>query len=253
MTTARSTTFPHTAFPSRPARTDGVLVVAGAGDVPDWVVRWCRESGRKLRRQPELPSMPGESLAAAEGGGAIEAIAEATGTGATILALSEPDSARPGPRRVVVAVQDLPDDEQALAEAATAAAYMDAHLVVAHGVPTSFGERSVGLDAAVDQARSLLDAAVEQASAAVPGLTVEPWLARVHPHELVGEGLDADLLVAGGRRVNSDGAPDLVARSALHHAPCAVLLIPRPARRDDGLPEHCGWRATGFTVADSPA
>jgi nucleotide-binding universal stress UspA family protein len=182
----------------------------------------------------------GKPPTTAEGGNAIAAIAEAAGTGATVLALSEPDSARPGPRRVIVAVQDLPDDAQALADAAAAAAYMDAHLVVAHGVPTSFGERSIGLDTAVEQAGSLLDAAVQQASAAVSGLTVEPWLARVQPHELVGEGLDADLLVVGGPRAGPAAELGLVARSALHHAPCAVLLTPRPARRD-GLPNHDGY------------
>ncbi|HEY4422023.1 MAG TPA: hypothetical protein VGN22_21065, partial [Pseudonocardia sp.] len=65
--------------------------MAGAGDVPDWVVRWCRESGRELRRRSELPSVAGKPPTTAKGGNAIAAIAEAAGTGATVLTLSEPD------------------------------------------------------------------------------------------------------------------------------------------------------------------
>jgi nucleotide-binding universal stress UspA family protein len=64
---------------------------------------------------------------------------------------------------------------------------------------------------------------------------VKTWLARVRPHELVGEELDADLLVVGGPRADVPDRLGLVARSALHHAPCAVLLIPRPAFSPPGL------------------
>ena len=62
-------------------------------------------------------------------------------------------------------------------------------------------------------------------------------LLRVRPHELVGEELDADLLVVGGPRTEhgaterrgsvQPGGMGLVAHSALHHAPCPVLLAPR--------------------------
>jgi nucleotide-binding universal stress UspA family protein len=44
---------------------------------------------------------------------------------------------------------------------------------------------------------------------------------------VVGERLDADLVVLGGPRPGTDGALGLVALSALHHAPCPVLLVPR--------------------------
>jgi nucleotide-binding universal stress UspA family protein len=133
------------------------------------------------------------------------------------------------PPRVVAAVRCFPDDAQSLTEAVACAGHMRADLVVAHGLPTSFGERSIGLDVAVRDAGRLLDAAVRAASSSVPGLRVRAWLPRVRPDELVGERLDADLLVLGGPRPDRWGQLGLVARSALFHAPCAVLLIPRPA------------------------
>jgi nucleotide-binding universal stress UspA family protein len=132
----------------------------------------------------------------------------------------------------VAAVRDLPDDAQTVAEAAVSAA----ELVVAHGMPLSFGERSIGLDAAIAHAHRLLDTAADKAAASAPGVDVQSLLARVQPHELVGEDLDADLLVVGGARSDLSGGLGLVARSALHHAPCAVLLIPRPARFPSSLP-----------------
>jgi nucleotide-binding universal stress UspA family protein len=57
------------------------------------------------------------------------------------------------------------------------------------------------------------------------GVTVQ--LVRALPHEIVGESLDADLLVLGGHRPVTDGMLGLVALSALHHAPCSVLLVAR--------------------------
>jgi nucleotide-binding universal stress UspA family protein len=136
----------------------------------------------------------------------------------------------------VAAVRDLPDDAQTVAEAAVSAAEMGAGLVVAHGMPLSFGERSIGLDAAIAHAHRLLDTAADKAAASAPGVDVQSWLARARLHELVGEDLDADLLVVGGARSDLSGGLGLVARSALHHAPCAVLLIPRPARFPSSLP-----------------
>ncbi|GAA2558877.1 universal stress protein [Pseudonocardia hydrocarbonoxydans] len=202
----------------------GVLVVVGGDAVPGWVERWCARSGRDLRRQL-VPN------AAPDRVGAIGMIAaSAARAEGAVLALPSSAPARRGPPRVVVAVRDLPDDAQAVADAAASAAQMGAGLVVAHGVPMSFGERSVGLDAALDRARRLLDAAVDEAALAAPGVAVEPWLARAQPHELVGEELDADLLVLGGPRADVPGRLGLVACSALHHAPCAVLLVPRPVR-----------------------
>jgi len=106
-----------------------------------------------------------------------------------------------------------------------------------HAVPCSFGERSVDLAGAVDHGRRLLDAAATHADALRGGLALRTQLLRVRPHELVGEALDADLLVIGGPRTVhlrterrssvQPGGLGLVAHSALHHAPCPVLLTPR--------------------------
>jgi nucleotide-binding universal stress UspA family protein len=194
----------------------------GGDEMPDWVARWCAQSARDLRRQLVPNSAPDR----------VDAIgmiaASAARAGGAVLALPASAPARPGPPRVVAAVRDLPDDAQAVADAAANAAQMGAGLVVAHGMPMSFGERSVGLDAALAHAHHLLDVAVDHAALAAPGVAVEPWLARLRPHELVGEELDADLLVLGGPRADVPDRLGLVTRSALHHAPCAVLLVPRP-------------------------
>jgi nucleotide-binding universal stress UspA family protein len=159
----------------------------------------------------------------------MDITARAARSGDPVLVLPVLRRACGSPARVVAAVRSFPDDEQPLTEAVACAGHMGAGLVVAHGLPTSYGERSIGLDDAVQAAGRLLDAAVRAASSSVPGLDVRPWLARVRPHDLVGEQLDADLLVLGGPRADRCEQLGLVARSALFHAPCPVLLTPRPA------------------------
>jgi nucleotide-binding universal stress UspA family protein len=212
-------------------RVDDVLLVVGS-NVPYWLRRWGEHPPRELRYHPEVPGCrPGEPAGAVERVTAIADLAAgAARSGGAVLVLPDAAPPRTGRPRVVAAVRRLPDDAQALADAAAIAEHMGADLVVAHALPTSFGERSTGLEAAVDAACRLLDAAAEAACRVAPGLPVQPWLARVHPHELVGEEMGADLLVMGGPRVDLPGALGLVARSALFHARCPVLLAPRPAR-----------------------
>ncbi|GAA3078724.1 hypothetical protein GCM10010464_48680 [Pseudonocardia yunnanensis] len=221
-----------------PVERGGVVVVCESEGAPDWVVDWCRRSGRWLRRH-ELPAASADDFtAAAQRVGTIAEIASAAARqDSSVLVVSStvspPRSGRP---QVVAAVQALPDDGPVLAAAATAALHRHADLVVAHGVPTSFAERSVGLDAALDHAHRLLGTSVAAAHATAPDLTVVPLLLRVRPYEMVGEGLDADLLVIGGPRTFPPGPLGLVAHSALHHAPCSVLLTPR-APRPEFLPD----------------
>jgi nucleotide-binding universal stress UspA family protein len=62
-----------------------------------------------------------------------------------------------------------------------------------------------------------------------PGRTMTTRLLRMRPYELVGEEVDADLLVLGGSRRRIPARLGLVACRALQHAPCPVLLTPRPA------------------------
>jgi nucleotide-binding universal stress UspA family protein len=91
----------------------------------------------------------------------------------------------------------------------------------------SFAERSIGLAAALEHARRLLDAAARRLATESPDVRVMTRLCRAHPHELVGEDLDTGLLVVGGPRRGGVDDLGLVARSALHHATCPVLVVPR--------------------------
>jgi nucleotide-binding universal stress UspA family protein len=202
-------TAPATPRVRRTAGRPGRLVV-DADVVPPWVERWCDRSGRSVAARP------------------ADAVAVASGAGDSVLVpgAEPPRASRP---RVVAAVRSLPDDASVLADALDAAAHLDGLLIVLHGVPLSFGERSVGRAEAVDHGHDLLDEARAMVEGEHTGVTVEAGLVRAWPHEVVGELLDADLLVLGGPRAGSDGRVGLVAASAVRHAPCAVLLAPRPA------------------------
>jgi hypothetical protein len=198
----------------RPA--EPLVVMAHEPEVPAWVARACRRSGRQVRIEPTSGSPEDRLLT-------VAALA-----GRSVLVVGPPGAGLAGTGRVVAAVRDLPADAVVLAEAALAAAVLDAVVVPVHCVPLSFGERSVGLTDALARGHEVLDAAVAQLAADVPGLTVLPRLLRVHPHELVGEGLDADLLVLGGPRHRIPARVGLVGCSAVQHAPCPVLLASRP-------------------------
>jgi nucleotide-binding universal stress UspA family protein len=207
--------------PRAERRAARVLVVddaEGRGRTPDWLARGARGAGWELHGHPGTG--PGAAAAAA----AMEV---------RVLLLRPPapePQAEPTDRglRVVAALRGLPDDAPVVADAAEWAARSGAALTLVHAVPRSFGERSVGLDGAVAHGRRLLDAGARQTRAAHPTVTVDCALLRMRPYELVGEGLDADLLVVGGLRAGRPvHGPGLVAQSALHHAHCPVLLVPR--------------------------
>jgi len=186
--------------------------------VPEWAAGWCDRAGWELRRHTEAGPF---------------AAAAAARLDARVLVLRpvEPSAAIPSPR-VVAAVRSLPDDAPVVSDAAACAARMGGRLRVVHAVPRSFAERSVGLAGAVTHGQRLLKAAAGRATAQEPGLHVDCELLRMRPYELVGEALHADLLVVGGARTDRTAGepgsgPGLVAHSALHHAPCPVLLTPR--------------------------
>jgi nucleotide-binding universal stress UspA family protein len=212
--------------PGVPRQLGGGLVVIG-DEVPAWARRWCDSSAREVRRC-RVPAHPAGPASADRVGAIADITSRAAREGSTVLVLPAARQDRGTPPRVIAAVRQLPDDAHALTEAAACAGSMGADLVVAHGLPASFGERSIDLDDAVQDAGRLLEAAIRAAASSVPGLRVRPWLARVRPHELVSEQLDADLLVLGGPRADRWARLGLVARSALFHAPCPVLLTPRP-------------------------
>jgi nucleotide-binding universal stress UspA family protein len=185
------------------------LVVAGT-TVPTWVRLWCDRSRRSVAARP------------------ADALGTASATGHNVLIprTDPPTAHRP---RVAVALRDLPDDASTLIDALNAATQLGGRLTVLHGVPLSFGEHTVGLTKVLRHGRDLLDQARELAASAGADTAVEVKLIRAWPHEIVGEGLDADLLVLGGPRTGSTGQLGLVTASAIEHAPCAVLLAPRPA------------------------
>lgn len=207
--------------PATPHRAEPLVVLAHEPDVPAWVVRACRRTGQQVQIEP----------AGSTAEDRLGTLARLAGRSVLVVgpAAGPPAANAGGPRRVVAAIRDLPSDEPVLAQAAAVAAGLDATVVPVHGVPLSFGERSVGLPDALARGHELLDAAVARLTATAPGLTVAPRLLRVRPHELVGEGLDADLLVLGGPRQRIPARVGLVGASAVQHAPCPVLLVARPA------------------------
>jgi nucleotide-binding universal stress UspA family protein len=226
---------------SRPrTRHAAPLVVVGSGhetsghaepQAPDWARTWARLWGWQLSWCTGM-------------GPAAAAAAAAPGLRALLLRPDTPTSVPQVEERrphVVAALQDLPDDAAVVKDAVRCAAGCGAALTFVHAVPRSFGQRSVDLDKAVAHGMRLLDTAARQAVAQAARLQVQlnagTQLLRVQPYELVGEALDADLLVVGGPRTGhraadrpasvNPGGLGLVANSALHHAPCPVLLAPR--------------------------
>jgi len=206
---------------SDPRRAD-IVVLARA--VPGWVRRWAADSGRSVQTLPD------------------DAPAAVLGTCGTLVLPRA--GTEPGVRPcVVAALRDLPDDAPVLDEAADAAAHLDGTLRVLHGVPLSFGERSVGIDEALRRGRLLLAGARERLEATGCPVPVSTELVRAWPHELVGEQLDADLLAVGGSRRDGGQRIGLVAASAVHHAPCPVLLAARTADRPMPVAEEQVARA----------
>jgi hypothetical protein len=112
-----------------------------------------------------------------------------------------------------------------------------------HAVPRSFGQRSVDLDKAVAHGCACStppSAGHRPGRAAAAELTPSTQLLRVRPHELVGEELDADLLVVVGprHRAPGDRAPGIGAprrpRVWWHTAPCTTPLPGAAARHPRG-------------------
>ena len=219
-----------------PDRRPGIVV--DAASVPAWVLRWSERSGRTVRTRP------------------AEATADAARTGDSVLVLRAPTLALERPR-IVAALGGLPEDAAVLADALDAALHLDGGLTVVHGVPVSFGERSVGLDEALRRGEDLLHDARALVDAAAVRVPVGTRLVRAWPHELVGELLDADLLVIGGPHTGTEGGVGLITATAVRHAPCAVLLTPRPAlirsdlRAEPMRPWETRWLPTPRVSSES--
>lgn len=204
------------------AKPSALVVITEEAEPPHWAVEWCRQSGREIHTQ----SPPASSACGLPSGLGPE-VARLIGHPVLVV---RPTAARPGPPRVVAAIRDLTEDRSVLRSAVKCARYLGAELVVVHGVPRSFAERSVGLDEAVEHGNALLDSAIEQVATDASDLRVSPRLFRVHPHELVSQRLDADLLVVGVSAQRPLSSFDQVATSALYHGYSSVLLVPKRHR-----------------------
>ena len=226
MTPARTTFAPQPiGTRSRRAR----LEVIGAPDtpVPPWATAWCDQTGIDLLRGLTLPDSAFEPGPRFNGWPQVTAdIATSTAGGAAVLVNRPtwPGSVAPC---VVAALEELPDDIEVLADAAGCAAALDETLLLVHGVPVSFGERSLGIDAALARGRAVLAAGTSLLMETQPSVRVISRLLRAHPHELVTEDIQADLVVVGGAPVDSSRELGLVTLSAIQHAPCAILVTPR--------------------------
>jgi nucleotide-binding universal stress UspA family protein len=182
---------------------------------------------------PDPPAGPSSSRAEAGRECAIDAQKQTGELLDTVIPLAvdpvlvlHPDSTDTALRQVTAALHDLTDDAPVLAAAVEAARQLGAPLVVTHGLPVSFAERNVGLASAQKHGRRLLDAAARRIGRG-SGLALVTRLVRAHPHELVGKELDTGLLVVGGPRHRVHDDLGLVARTALNHATCPVLIVPR--------------------------
>jgi universal stress protein family protein len=186
--------------------------------LPSWVSRWCAR--RRIRvhpRQIEPATPPWAPLRLLN---ALDRLPD------RMVLIDRAVAACPDTATVVAAIDELPQDQNVLAAAIECATELDATLVLAHAVPLSFGERSVGLAEAESRGTDLLHRAAEQASAEAPWLTITTRQVRTHPHELVSGHLEADLLVLGRPSHPRDTGHGLVALSALTSGSCPLLLVP---------------------------
>jgi nucleotide-binding universal stress UspA family protein len=207
--------------PARLARADRLVVLTEDADLPPWVAEWCHRAGWELCARRLPATVPGRRPTPVPLFAQIAALATDP-----VLVLG-PDGTATAPPEVTAALHALPDDTPVLAAAVDTARHLGGRVVLTHGLPLSFAERSVGLRTALDHAHQLLDEAAGQAAACSPDVRVTTRLVRAHPHELVGEDLDTALLVIGGPRRDVGDDLGLVVRSALHHATCPVLVVPR--------------------------
>lgn len=216
---------PGAAADERPRRRRVVVFIADPIP-PEWALEWCRRRGGEPLIRHTSTRPPHGSPSALP-----RAVADVAGHEVLLLRPTPSHDPQPSPSSVTAAIGDLPKDAQVLAEAADAAAHLGTGLVLAHGVPPSFAERSVGLSAALAHGRWLLDTAARRVAAQVPGLAVSRRLQRAWPHELVSQAggmLDpTGLLVLGMPVDRRDGGVGLVASSALHFWPNAILFVPQ--------------------------
>jgi len=126
------------------------------------------------------------------------------------------DDAVDGRHRRVTAMVGGPEDACVVMHAADVALTLRADLLVLHAVPDPLTHHPISLAQDPDEVLAAAETAVATL-ARPPATTIE--LVRSHPHEVIAARTDTDLLVVGRGRSGS------VTRTALHLAPCPVLVV----------------------------
>lgn len=222
MSRAMTAISPGTTSVIRSAKRRPMVMFIEDASPPAWAVRWCRRSGVEPRiRQTSTRPHHGSPT------GLPRSVCDLAGYPVLVVRPSTPD---PAPATVTAAIGDLPEDAPVLAAAADAAMAFGARLLLVHGVPPSFAERSVGLEDALDHGGWLLDSAARRVRMRAPGLCVQRRLVRMRPHELVSRASGVvdppGLLVLGMAPCRPDGEIEPTASSALHYWPSAILFVP---------------------------
>jgi nucleotide-binding universal stress UspA family protein len=223
------------AAPEHRAPGHHVVVLAAAGlatTAPVWLREWCRRCGRELTVR---------EVGSTGGLGSSALLREAENLLGAIVFVNRPATDRRQPTRVTAALRERAGDEPVLIEAVDVAQQLRAELEIAHAVPLSYGERSVGLPAAIDQATDILKGAAQRVEREAPSVHVLTRLYRRYPHELAA--LDTDLLVLGWAHRDNPTRVGLVARSALSGGDCPLLLVPPGVTR---------WPRTEDAAVGSP-
>jgi nucleotide-binding universal stress UspA family protein len=143
------------------------------------------------------------------------------------------DNAVDGRNGRVTAMVGGPDDARVVTRAADVALTLHADLLVVHARPDPLTHQPVSPARDPDEVLAAAEAAVADLVRR-PATTTE--LIRSYPHEVVAARVDSDLLVVGR------GGSGAVTRTALHLAPCPVLVV-----RDAATPRraaHSGRFAT---------
>jgi hypothetical protein len=145
-------------------RVSRLVVVSETSDLPPWIRGWWRGAGRDLEVHCVPATVPGHRLAP------VHLLSEIAELLADPVLVIQPGSDGTGLPEVIAALHDLPDDAPVLAAVADIAQHLGSPVVLIHGLPVSFAERSVGLRPAMQHGRRLLDAAARRRDGSSPTL-----------------------------------------------------------------------------------
>jgi nucleotide-binding universal stress UspA family protein len=143
---------------------------------------------------------------------------------------------------IVVGIDGSPGSLEALRFAIEEARFRDAELRAVnawHIPPAVYGSGWAPAPVDLDEYRKLaqraLEASLVEAGAADSGVTVTPILREGQPADVIClEAKNADLVVVGSRGLGGFRGLLLgsVSQQVVHHAPCAVVVVPTPPDDD---------------------